>query len=86
MFQLYSEKVLRCQYANTNVNLRCITYYLRTVNSGVSFERDDRIIIIRTESFGWDSKNLFDICGGDNKRSLCILCFLYFALWYNYVT
>ena len=63
MFQYYSEKALRCQYANTNVNLRCIIYYLRTVNSDVSFERDDRIIIIRTQRFGWDSKYLFDICG-----------------------
>jgi len=86
MFQYYSEKALSCQHANTNVNLRCIAYYLRTVNSYVSFERDDRIIIIGTQSFGWDSKYLFNICGGDNKRSLCILCFLYRALWYNYVT
>jgi hypothetical protein len=75
MFQYYSEKALSCQYANTNVNLRCIIYYLRTVNSDDSFERDYRIIIIRTQRFGWASKYLFDVCGGDNKRSFCILCF-----------
>ena len=86
MFQYNSEKTLSCQYPNTNVNLRYIIYYLRTVNSDVSFERDDGIIIIRTQRFGWDSKYLFDVCGGDNKRSPYILCFLYFALWYNYVT
>lgn len=75
MFQYYSRKAFCFQYANTNVNLRCIIYYLRTVNSDVSFERDDRIIITRTQRLGWDSKYLFDVCGGDNKRSPCILCF-----------